>query len=575
MKSFFHSIWPKTIPSQVDSGDEITVLRERIIQSFSIISLWVGIAVLVLILPTYIQAQRWGLIGVYFACLVSMCAVTFIRRIPYRIRGSIILVVVYAIALGSLLVYGLSGNGPVMLIGFVGLSVMFLGTRPGIGAAMVAFGTMAGVGMMMVDQILPLPSIEIQANARNLSDWVNRTLVVSLLAVFFTISLTIIIKGLRNALMEQKKIGLELNQERKLLEERVLERTSELERRASELETASKIARDISQINELDELLLRAVDLIQFEYHLYHTGIYLTDSHHEYATLRSSAGEAGRTMMAMNLRISLSDAHPVAMAIAKNEIRLSQDTANEPLFVQNPLLPETRAQLAIPLVAGGKVIGALDAQSSARRFFNPNDIRSLQITTDQLAVAIEKAMVVQLLTTALAEMRESYRHSTQEAWQGFHRASRRNFSYRIHQGKVDTTPLALLKPNDAVEAGKTLIQKLTDPQTGNPYTIITLPIVSRGLALGTMELRFNSGQLSSNIVELLESVANRLALAIENARLIEENQIKAARDHLVSDISSKVRAEADIDQVMRIVANELGRSLGVSDVIVQLRENER
>jgi GAF domain-containing protein len=575
MKNFLRSIWPNTIPVQIKPEDEIAVLRERILQSFCLISIWVGIAVLILILPTYIQLQRWGLIGVYFGCLFSMIAVTFIRRIPYLVRSSVVLVVVFAIALGSLLVYGLSGNGPVLLIGFVALCAIFLGARPGIGAALIAFGTMAAVGFMMVYHYMPLPPIEVQANAANLSDWINRTLVVTLLAIIFTISLAVLVKGLRQALSEQRQIGIALSQERNLLEERVAERTSELERRAYELETASKIARNISHINDLDELLDRAVDLIQGEYHLYHAGIYLIESHQEYASLRGGSGEAGRTMMAMSFRLPLSDTNLVAQAIKKNEVHLTQDVVHDPLYVANPLLAETRAQLAIPLVAGGKVIGALDAQSNIRRFFKPNDIRSLQITTDQLAVAIEKAITVQMLSSALEEMRDADHRSTHEAWKGFQRTSRRNFSYRVRQGKVEPDPLALFDPSEAIETGKPTIRKLTDLQTGNPYTLLAIPIKSRNLVLGELELRFNSGQLSSNVVDLISSVANRLALAIENARLIEENQIKAVRDQTVSDISAKVRAESDIDQVMRIVAAELGRSLGVSDVIVQLRENER
>ena len=105
----------------------------------------------------------------------------------------------------------------------------------------------------------------------------------------------------------------------------------------------------------------------------------------------------------------------------------------------------------------------LDAQSNIRRFFKPNDIRSLQITTDQLAVAIEKALIVQKLTAALDDMRETNRLTTREAWQGFHRVSRGNFSYRIHQGKVEADPLSLMDHAEVFDTGKPIIQKLTDP----------------------------------------------------------------------------------------------------------------
>ena len=184
--------------------------------------------------------------------------------------------------------------------------------------------------------------------------------------------MAVIIKGLRKTLAEQREIGSELIRERSRLEERVAERTNELEQRTHELETAGKIARDISQINDFDDLLECAVRLIQDEYSLYHVGIYLTDPHLEYASLARGSGEAGRALMVMNLRIPLSDAHPVSLAITKNEIRLTQDVSNEPLFLHNSLLEETRSQLTIPLVAGGSVIGALDAQSNIRRFFKPS-----------------------------------------------------------------------------------------------------------------------------------------------------------------------------------------------------------
>ena len=574
MKNFFRSIWPATIPPQIIGGDEIAILRERIIQSFSLISLWVGIAVLALILPTYIMVQRWDFIGIYIGCLVSMIAVTFIRRIPYKVRGIIVLVVVYLIAFGSLLVYGLSGNGPVLLIGFVALSSIFLGTRSGITAAMIAFGTMATIGYLMVNGNIPLPAVEIQANAANILDWINRTLVVTLLAAIFTISLAVIIKGLRKTLAEQREIGSELIRERSRLEERVAERTNELEQRTHELETAGKIARDISQINDFDDLLECAVRLIQDEYSLYHVGIYLTDPHLEYASLARGSGEAGRALMVMNLRIPLSDAHAVSLAITKNEIRLTQDVSNEPLFLHNSLLEETRSQLTIPLVAGGSVIGALDAQSNIRRFFKPNDIRTLQIIADQLAVAMDKAKIVQHLTASLEEMQEINRKATSETWQGFHRAARRPYSYRIRQGKVDPEPVTIIDHSEAIKTGKPEIHRLSDPQTGNPYTLLVMPIKSRDLVIGTLDLHFDSNQLPSNLVGLIDSVANRLALAIENARLIEENRMKAARDQTVGEISTKLRAEADIDNVMRIVAAELGRSLGVSNVTVQLREQE-
>ena len=198
----------------------------------------------------------------------------------------------------------------------------------------------------------------------------------------------------------------------------------------------------------------------------------------------------------------------------------------------------------------------------------------MQIAADQLAVAIEKAQLVQQLTTTLDELRQSFRQTTQQSWQGFMRARRQNYSYQYRQGNLEATETTTSQAFEAMLLGRPVVTHSTSIEPGKGTTTVAVPIKLREQVLGVLNLNFDTPKVPADLIEMLEAVTNRMALALENARLLEEIQMRAAREHLVGDISTKVRAESEIDKVLQTVAAELGRSLGVSGVLVQLRGTE-
>jgi GAF domain-containing protein len=573
MIQFFRSLWPTYIPDHVNREDELGVLRERILQSFILVSLVFGTVIFSLVLPTYIQTQKWVLMGVFSTALIVMVILTFFRRVPYFIRSVIVLNVIYLIGFGSLIAYGLSGNGPVLLAAFVALATILMGLWSGVISAVVTLVSMMGIGLLMSADLYPSPPISLQAISTSRLDWLDRSLAVTLIGIFFIIAMVVLINGLRRALLSQKTLTTELTQERDSLEERIQQRTQDFEKRASEMETASLIARDISQISDLDELLSKAVELIKEEYHLYYVAVFLLDDLKEYAVLRSGTGEAGKAMISINHRLRLAETSTVGFSILKKQSRLSQDVYQDPIHFKNPLLPETRSELSIPLSAGDEVIGALDVQSEISAFFTPDDVRALQISADQLAVAIEKASLVQQLTKTLNDLQMSYRQVTQQSWQGFLKATRQSYSYRYNHGELTPADQTTQQATQAISKGAPVIVQ-SNAADHRPFTSVAIPIKLRNQVLGVLDFRFETQKLPVDLIDMLEAAANRLALALENARLLEEIQRRAARDHMVSDISAKIRAESEINKVLQTVAGELGRSLGVSDVLIQLRGNE-
>lgn len=571
MKNFFRSIWPGTIPPGIQVDDEISVLRERILQVLLIASWSIALIILVFVTPTFIAIQRWLVLIMYILSIVLLTVMTLGRKIRYIVRAVSLLWVLYMVAFGGLITYGLSGNGPVILAGFVAITAIFLGLWASVVAGGVAVFTLWIIGLLMSQNIIPVPSVSLQANSNSFGEWFTRSLVMALVGIFFIATLTILISGLRRSLGAQKQLAKDLTQERDTLEERVQQRTAESERRAVEIETASQIAKDISVITDLDELLTNAVELIKREYKLYYAAVFLLDEHCEFAVLRSGTGTAGAKMLEQNHRLKLADTSMVGYAALHNEVRLSQDVEQDAVHYKNPMLPDTRSELALPLAVGGRTIGALDVQSEKARYFMPADIRVLQVAADQLAVAIDKARILQQLTHTLDDLRQSYQQTTQESWQGFMRLSRQAYNYQYRQGQLHTGATLSLHANEAISLGTAVIASNISAETGKPQTAVAIPIKLRDHILGVIDFKFDTQAVPANLLETLNAATNRLAIALENARLLEEIRMRAERDRLVSNISAKVRAEADVDQVLQTVALELGRSLSVSGVVVQLR----
>ncbi|MEJ2710024.1 MAG: HAMP domain-containing protein, partial [Anaerolineales bacterium] len=154
------------------------------------------------------------------------------------------------------------------------------------------------------------------------------------------------------------------------LEQRVSERTRELERRSLQIQVAAEVARDVSATRDLSELLQRAVNLVRERFGFYHAGIFLVDEKREYVVLRAATGEAGRKMLLQGHKLRIGEMGIVGYATGSGQPRIALDVGIDAVHFQNPLLPETRSEIALPLKSGDQVIGALDVQSKQAAAFS-------------------------------------------------------------------------------------------------------------------------------------------------------------------------------------------------------------
>jgi signal transduction histidine kinase len=175
-------------------------------------------------------------------------------------------------------------------------------------------------------------------------------------------------------------------------------------RRADLLAAAAEVSQAITQLTDLDALLLKTVDIICEAYGFYYAGIFLLDESGEWAILRAGRGAPGRIMMANKHKLMVGGNSMIGFCTARNAARLALDVDNDDIWYPDPLLPETRSEMALPLSIRGRVIGALSVQSREAAAFSDEDSASLQAMANQLAIAIDNARQRRALAETQAEL---------------------------------------------------------------------------------------------------------------------------------------------------------------------------
>lgn len=355
------------------------------------------------------------------------------------------------------------------------------------------------------------------------------------------------------------------------LELRVGERTRELEMRSSELEAAksvvesrvdqlhaiASISRNIANIQNLDRLLPEVTRLISDDFGFYHVGIFLNDEDGQYSLLRAANSAGGQRMLARQHKLEIGRTGLVGTVAQSGKARIALDTGVDSVFFENPDLPETRSEIALPLYVANKVIGVLDVQSAQPNAFAQEDIDTLSILADQIAIAIQNARSFDDTRQALKESEDVYRRYIRQEWRSM---------------------LGIME-NPAFQLDASGIRPLAEPQKTTRGSRKTggqsIPITVRGEVVGVLNVRGENDQpLNQDELDIVEATAERVALAIENARLILDSQRRAAKEQTIGEISAKLGASINIDNVLRTALTELGLVMPGSEIFVELEQGD-
>lgn len=391
---------------------------------------------------------------------------------------------------------------------------------------------------------------------------------VALMAVLLGLVRRNIVDILNRARSHERALA-EMNRELQANRDELRMRTRKLERRAVQLRAAAEITRDTTVARGLDEMLDRAVNMIRRRFGFYHAGIFLVDEAGEYAVLRAATGEAGRQLLEQGHKLRVGRSGIVGHVAFTGESRIALDVGTDAVHFRNPLLPDTRSEMALPLRIGRRVIGALDVQSREEAAFDDEDVSILQTIADQLAVAIENARLLQEMQQTMHELEIASRRYTRETWQA---GGERALGYRYR--RTDVEP-AVEQPPEARQAwleGRSVVTAVRSPGDGGQEagSAAAIPIKLRGQVIGVLSLRSSKMDIAPRTVSQIEEVADRLAMALENARLLEETERRARREQLLGEMTAQFTQSLDMDTLLRSAVRELGQLPNVAEASVHV-----
>jgi GAF domain-containing protein len=406
------------------------------------------------------------------------------------------------------------------------------------------------------------------------------------------------------------------------LEEGVTERTRDLERRAVQLAAAAEVGRAATSILDPEKLAQRTVDLLRERFVLYYAGLFLIDDAGEYAMLEAGTGEPGRMMKDQGHKLLVGGESMVGAACAKRQARIALDVGAEPMRFANPLLPDTRSEMALPLVVGGRVLGALDVQSIWPAAFTDEDIAVMQLAADQVAVAVDNARKFSSEAALLeatsplfgASRRLAEVVTTDQAAQAiidsvaeteadgcavarfglstggevqtitFLKSWSRTGVSRFPIGTpLPASPWMLPVPMmgrfwvvaDVLEEAQMPASMRRALARFGARALVNVPLQAGGRAIGVVIVqRSTPGPFSPMSIRLYETLVEQAAVVLERARLAEQTQRQAAQEQWLSQVSDQMLRAGDMGSLLRVAAEEVNHALGGSRAYVQLGPQE-
>jgi PAS domain S-box-containing protein len=346
-----------------------------------------------------------------------------------------------------------------------------------------------------------------------------------------------------------------------------------LKRRARQLQMVAEVSREAIAILDVRQLLDRVVNLVSDGFGFYHTGIFLLDDAGQYVVLRTASSEGGQRMLERGHSLLVGQTGVVGHAAATNEPRIAFDVGEDAVLFDNPDLPATRSEMALPLSVRGGVIGVLDVQSTEPSAFVEEDIAVLRILADQLAIAIENARLIERSGAQLRELSLMHGEYSASAWADLASPERSQvYVYdRVDVRPVEESPSQAL--DKALESGKVV----THAGSEADEAVLAMPLKVRGRTIGAIGVQEigDGREWSPQEMALVEAVSDQVAVALDSARLFAEARIRAEELVVLNELARHLTGTPSVNEALRRAHEAVSHLLRSSSFYVGLYDAER
>lgn len=411
-----------------------------------------------------------------------------------------------------------------------------------------------------------------------------------LIVGFFLISSTInlAIKSIESLYEKSKSNEHELEQSNQelisltnSLEQRIIEHTVELEKanlriekRARQFQIISQVSRVIISTKKIEELLPQIAQVVSQQFGFYHVGIFLIDTNMEYAVLSAANSEGGKRMLERSHKLKIGQTGIVGDVAKTGKVRIALDTGADAIYFNNPDLPDTRSEMALPLSQeNGEIIGILDIQSTVPNAFYQEDIEILTTLADQVSIAIDNARLFEETRKTILESEAAYRRGLKEGWAKYTRAQK---LAGVRRSGLKTNFLS--EPIDLPGAAEVMNSRspYNQKEEGSNSANLTIPMNLRGELVGILNVKTDQQrEWSSDEMDIINAIMERAALSIENARLLEESRKTAEREHTIGEITAKISSGTEIESILKTAVRELGAQINGAQVTIEIGGGEK
>ena len=500
-----------------------------------------GFLLIVANIPILGNAERIIFSVIYLAILV----VTF-APLPYVLKAAVLVTSVYCVGGYVVLEIGPWSGATAFFLASTLFAALLFDRRVDLWVFGIVVTTITTVGTLNVLGRLPLAMAA--APPSSLLDWLSYLVDYVVLASALVWAINLLKTEFKSVAEQFQSMFGSLTKDRAELERRVEERTAGLIKKTDQLRAASYIARQTAEIQDLDTILKVVAKLITDQFGFYHAGIFLMNETGNEVVLVSASSEGGRRMVEKGHTLKVGSQGIVGYVADQKKPRIALDVGIDAVFFNNPDLPMTRSEVALPMLIRDRVMGVLDIQSDQPSAFGMQDIDILQTLADQVAVAIENTRLLEESQAALMQVEALTATRTREAWG--QKIQEGNYAYTY-------TPLGIRSGSESVEHEHA----------------IKVPITLRGQKIGVISLTHKDETPWSEMdKDMINEVAYQTGLAIDNVRLVEEATQRARQEQLVGELAARFSQTMDIDSLLQTAARELGQIPDVTEVSVYLGE---
>jgi len=532
--SYPRSLLPKSVPDSIDPSDDLKVWQERFLQYVLFGSLFVGLFLSVISYFSASSSGKWTLFTASIVLLLGSLVALLLRQISFWSRSIAVLVIFFFFANLVFSHYGWSGVSLLVLLGFSILSTIFLyrtPTRIGLGISLVTLLFWASLHQSGITFTI--------GHETTFSEVVIDVFLAAAIGIFVNLSII----SLKSNIIQKRLELIDSKAQQDQLAQRIEEQKTSLEKRLFQLKTASEISQKVSTLLDPDVLIQQVADLIKERFDLYYVGVFIIDNAREYAVLKYGTGEAGRRMLAAKHRLAVGGFSMIGWATQTRKPRVALDVGEEAVHFDNPFLPETRSELALPIISGVNILGALSVQSVKENAFDDNDVLILQSVADSIGIALENANSYMRTQEALSEIKTLNKDYVQDSWWSvLDRTGEIKFEYENERA----------------------------PASSEQTSTIQIPIKIRDEVIGQFTIETDHGTMTDDQLEFVESISSQTSIALENARLLSETQRAALQEQKINEITAQFSKALSIEEIIKSAVMEFGKLPSVSEASISL-----